>query len=138
MKPTNCFGRLRGTKPGPTPPISKQPPSAPATAAGRTLWRKWSAPSSAIISNSHNHKARALKACILRQTGRCTEALAWIGASLEIDHFNYGCLYEKALISGESADLERIDTLMHGNIENHHELALDYAAAGQWEEARIR
>ncbi len=90
----------------------------------------------ALISNSHNHKARALKACILRQTGRCDEALAWIGASLAIDPFNYGCLYEKALISGESADLERIDTLMHGNIENHHELALDYAAAGQWEEAR--
>ena len=90
----------------------------------------------ALISNSHNHKARALKATILRQLGRKAEALQWIRESLTLDPFNYGCLFEEYLLTGYAELLEHIDSLMHGNIHNYHELALDYIQAGLWSEAR--
>ena len=89
----------------------------------------------ALISNSHNHQARALKATILRRLGRHDEALTWIRESLAIDRFNYGCLYEQYLLTADKACLEHLQELMHGNIHNYHELALDYALAYQWQEA---
>lgn len=87
----------------------------------------------ALINNSHNHKARALKASVLRQLGRNEEALAWIAESYKIDRFNYGCMFEEYLLTGSHEPLERIAALMHGNVYNYHELALDYAQAGQWQ-----
>ena len=86
-----------------------------------------------LISNSHNHKARALKAIVYRKLGWCEKALAWIHCSLAIDRFNYSCLFEARLL-GDSEDLV---TLMHGNVYNYHELALDYAGAGLWQEAEM-
>lgn len=89
-----------------------------------------------LISNSHNHKARALKAALLRKLGRKEEALRWIGESYEIDPFNYGCMYEEHLLTGDEAPLLRLIELMHGNVYNYHELALDYAQAGLKAEAQ--
>ena len=88
-----------------------------------------------LISNSHNHKARALKASVLRLLNRKEEALVWIQDSIAIDRFNYGCLFEKWLITKDDEVLKRITTLMHGNVYNYHELALDYANAGLFHEA---
>ena len=88
-----------------------------------------------LISNSHNHKARALKTAILRKLGRTDDALAWIKESYEIDPFNYGCMYEEHLLTGSDEPLQRIISLMHGNVYNYHELALDYANAYLYEEA---
>lgn len=88
-----------------------------------------------LISNTHNHKARALKAAILRKLGRTDEALAWIKESYAIDPFNYGCMWEEHLITGNDEPLKRMIDLMHGNIENYHELALDYANAYLYDEA---
>ncbi|MBQ2168934.1 MAG: DUF5107 domain-containing protein, partial [Prevotella sp.] len=88
-----------------------------------------------LISNSHNHKARALKATILRKLGRKEQALSWIRESYQIDPFNYGCMFEEYLLTGSEEPLQRIVELMHGNVYNYHELALDYAQAGLWEEA---
>ena len=45
-----------------------------------------------LIGNSHNHKAHALKATILRKLGRKEQALSWIHESYQIDPFNYGCM----------------------------------------------
>ena len=86
-----------------------------------------------LINNSHNHKARTLKASVLRQLGRKEEALAWIAESYKIDRFNYGCMFEEHLLTDSHGPLKRIATLMHGNVYNYHELALDYAQAGQWQ-----
>ena len=88
-----------------------------------------------LISNTHNHKARALKAAILRKLGKKEEALAWIKESYEIDPFNYGCMWEEHLITGNDGPLHRLVTLMHDSIENYHELALDYANAYLYDEA---
>ena len=89
----------------------------------------------ALISNTHNHKARALKAAILRKLTRKEEALTWIKESYMIDPFNYGCMMEEYLLSGSEAPLQHLMELMHGNVYNYHELALDYAQAGLNDEA---
>jgi tetratricopeptide (TPR) repeat protein len=85
-----------------------------------------------LIFNSRNHKARALKAAVLRLLDRKDEALAWIEESLLLDHFNYGCRYEKYLLTGT----ETFKDLMRKSSQNYDELALDYVAAGLYEEAR--
>lgn len=88
-----------------------------------------------LISNTHNHKARALKATVLRKLHREEEALMWIKESYEVDPFNYGCMFEEYLLTGDKASLNTLMELMHGNVYNYHELALDYAQAHQWIEA---
>ena len=88
-----------------------------------------------LIHNSHNHKARALKASILRKLGKTDEALAWIHESYTIDPFNYGCMFEEHLLTGSDEPLQRLITLMHGEVCNYHELALDYAQARLFDEA---
>ena len=89
----------------------------------------------ALISNSHNHKARAMKAVALRKLGRKDEALTWIQESYKIDPFNYVCMMEEHLLTGSDAPLNRMAELMHDNICNYHETALDYAQAEQEDEA---
>ena len=83
-----------------------------------------------LISNSHNHKACAMKAVALRKLGRKDEALAWIKESYKLDPFNYVCMVEEHLLTGNREPLDRMVELMHGNIYNYHETALDYAQAG--------
>ncbi len=89
----------------------------------------------ALISNSHNHKACALKAVVLRKLERQDEALSWIQESYKIDHFNYGCMMEEYLLTGNQDVLNNLVELMHGCANNYHELALDYLQAGLEEEA---
>ena len=88
----------------------------------------------ALISNARNHKARALKAVLLRLLDKKEEALAWIQESYRVDRFNYGCMFEEHLLSESDQPLEHLKKLMHGNVYNYHELALDYAQAGLWQE----
>lgn len=83
-----------------------------------------------LIRNWHNHKARALKATILRKAGRNDEALKLIEESLGIDRFNYGCLFEKYLITGDDDTLQLLKTMMRRCANNYDEIALDYCAAG--------
>ena len=90
-----------------------------------------------LISNSHNHKARAMKAVVLRKLSRKDEALAWIQASYKIDPFNYVCMVEELLLTGSNEPLERMVELMHGNIYNYHETALDYAQADLSDEVKL-
>ena len=91
----------------------------------------------ALISNSHNHQARAMKAVALRKQGRMNEALAWIKESYRIDPFNYVCMVEEHLLTGSEEPLERMVELMHGNIYNYHETAFDYAHAELTDEATL-
>lgn len=88
-----------------------------------------------LIRNWHNHKARALKATVLRRMGRKEEALPLIEDSLAIDKFNFGCRYEKYLLTGNAADLQILKELMRGEAHNYDEIALDYCGAGCWTEA---
>lgn len=88
-----------------------------------------------LIRNWHHHKARALKTAILRKMGRKEDALRLIEDSLDIDKFNFGCRYEKYLLTGDVADLQVLKELMRGEAHNYDEIALDYCGAGCWTEA---
>lgn len=89
-----------------------------------------------LDNNWHNHKARALKAAILRKLHRHEEALALITESLRFDLFNYGCRYEQYLLTRDEAVLAEMKQLLRQSADNYDELALDYHAAGFIDEAR--
>ena len=89
-----------------------------------------------LNNNWHNHKARALKATILRKLGKTGEALMLIDESLEYDRFNYGCRYEKYLLEQDDAILAEMKTMLRKSAQNYDEVALDYCAAGLTDEAK--
>lgn len=106
--------------------------------AGRKDWEEaLSEIDKSLLRNWHNLRARHLKATILRHLNREDEALALIKDSLRIDAFNFGCRFEKYLITSDPADLNELNTLMRSEARNYEELALDYASAGCWEEALV-
>jgi len=88
-----------------------------------------------LIRNWHNHKARVLKAAILRKLVRKNDAINWIEDSLKIDLFNFGCRFEKYLLTNDSTALAEMNQLMRGEIHNYEIVALDYIAAGMYDEA---
>ncbi|MDY7395809.1 DUF5107 domain-containing protein [Aureibaculum sp. 2210JD6-5] len=88
----------------------------------------------ALIRNWHNHKARVLKVSILRSLGKTARALELIADSLALDKFNFGMYFEKYLLD-ETDALQQLKHLLRGNIHNYIEIALDYAASGQYADA---
>ena len=79
-----------------------------------------------LLRGWHNHKARALKAALLKKTGK--DYAAFAEETLKINPFNYGVLYEL----GRTTEMKE---LMHGDVNNYDELALDYVATGLKEQA---
>lgn len=88
-----------------------------------------------LIRNWHNHKARQLKTSILRKLGRKDEALALTRNSLEIDSFNMGCRFERFLLTEDENELRNMQELMQDRAHTYIEYALDFAAAGLYDEA---
>ncbi|MCD7963603.1 MAG: DUF5107 domain-containing protein [Rikenellaceae bacterium] len=89
-----------------------------------------------LIRNWHNHRARQLKASILRKLGLKQQAEKWIYQSLEIDPFNIGCLFERYLLSGDSNDLAAMNEITKdASIHPFIEYALDFTAGGFYSEA---
>lgn len=94
-----------------------------------------------LIKNYHSHSARHAKVFILRKLNKNREAAMLIDESLAIDPFNFGCLFEKYLLLSSKHNEEAKDVLLQlkqlsRNWEhNFIEYALDYAHAGQHEEA---
>lgn len=89
----------------------------------------------AISKNTQDHKALHLQLILLRILGMNRKAIQLNAIYLEEDHFNYGILYEKYLLSSELTDLQAMHTLIRGNIHNYIEYAQDYASAGFYDEA---
>ena len=102
-----------------------------------------------LIFNSCNHKARALKAVMLRKLNEAkqkgtlqmgsskelNERLALIKESLALDLFNYGVRYEQYLLTKDKDLLKELKQLLHKSSQNYDELALDYVQAGLYDEA---
>ncbi len=86
-----------------------------------------------LVCGWHNHQTRALKAAVLHRLGRDAEALAFIGESLAIDRFNYGCRFLQLLIDGSGKD--SFVALMRDEPHNYDEIALDFLRAGLRDEA---
>ena len=89
-----------------------------------------------LSNNWHNHKARALKAAILRLMGKKEDALNVCEEALKIDLFNYGCRYEQYLLTGNQVLLDEMTEMLQGLSKNYDEVALDYDAAGLHSEAQ--
>ncbi len=90
-----------------------------------------------LIHNWHNHKARQLKVSALRMLGQKEEALKWIDESLHIDRFNTGCRFEKYLLTNDDKALIELKNLTGNRVHAYIEYALDFAAAGMYEEASL-
>lgn len=95
-----------------------------------------------LVKNSHNVKARGLKAYILRQMGRNEQAGQWVRENLKVDEFDYVSAFEKVLLTDEGdgenareAVLDRMNRLMRGFSENYLQVARDYIEFGAYQEA---
>jgi len=86
----------------------------------------------ALAANWHNHRARHLKIAFLRNLGRRDEAMNECELSLRLDRMNYGAAFERMYLH---SDLGFRD-LMRDNAQTYIEVALDYAGAGLWSEAK--
>jgi len=86
----------------------------------------------ALAHNARHHQAYHLKAACLRLLGQAQAAQEACQQALALDAFNFGALYEQALLSGDDADFRQ---RMRGWANNYLELALDYAHAGLFHEA---
>lgn len=88
-----------------------------------------------LMRNWCNLRGRHLKTIVLRHLGEREKALALIEESLSYDHFNFGCCFEKYLMTEDEKDLHSLLLQMRREGHNYEELALDYASCGCWEEA---
>lgn len=96
----------------------------------------------AIDNNASNSKAYAIKAAAYRKMEQYDQAIAVSRAALARDPFNLGALFELSLAfsatfqSAEcTAALEELMKLSRGYEQNFITYALDYAAAGLYNEA---
>jgi tetratricopeptide (TPR) repeat protein len=94
-----------------------------------------------LVRNYHSHTARHLKAVLLRKQGSIQEAAALIDESLDLDPFNFGCLFEKNILYRNknqklaSQAKEQLCRLSRNWVHNYIEYAFDYAHAGLYDEA---
>lgn len=95
-----------------------------------------------LLRNYHSPAARHLKTAILHKMAKLKEAMTFLEASLLVDPFNFGCLYERYSIQLEAGDLSASEAslnhlvqLMRQDVHNYIESALEYAQSGLFKEA---
>lgn len=90
-----------------------------------------------LVRNTHNVKARALKAYLLRRLGRTAEARALIGENLKVDSFDYVSRLESAYLEPDrQAEIRtKISRLARGFHENYLMAARHYGEFGAYEAA---
>ncbi len=85
-----------------------------------------------LVKNSHNVKARGLKAVLLRKLNRVEAAEKWREENLELDAFDYVTLFENVLAE---KDADEFQERSRGFYETYLQTARDYAEYGCLEEA---
>lgn len=95
-----------------------------------------------LVRNSHNYKARHLRAALLRKLGKLAKAVAYAEETIALDTLDFGSAWERGLAltalgnnaraEDAEADLAR---LMRNDAHNYMNLAADYAEAGLYAEA---
>ncbi len=95
-----------------------------------------------LTRNQNSHTTRHLKAIILRKMERLDAAALWNQESLQIDAFNYGCLYEQYVLARQvtnvelaASSMQELQKRLFNSPHYYLEYALDYAQAGAYEEA---
>lgn len=91
----------------------------------------------ALVKNTHNIKARGLKAYLLRKLGKEEQAAAWIAENLKLDPFDYVSCNEQIALS--DWDKPKLRAALNGKMRNFQQnylmTARDYAEFGAYEEA---
>lgn len=94
----------------------------------------------ALIRNSHNMKARNLKAALLRHLGRIEEAKGIISETQRIDPLDFNSMNEMILLEANKESKEqrikKFNELLHDNHNTSIELAIDYIESGMYREAQ--
>jgi tetratricopeptide (TPR) repeat protein len=85
----------------------------------------------ALDRNARHYKARHLKIALLRRRGDVDRAIEETAVSLGYDPLEYNALWERFLLRSEHA----FHQISQGDVHTCIEIALDYAHAGQWDEA---
>lgn len=89
----------------------------------------------ALVKNSHNVKARGLKAVLLRKLNKIAAAKEWVAENLELDGFDMVSCYEEYLLERPETKAEAMSGLFRGFEEYYLLTAIDYAEGGFYEEA---
>lgn len=93
-----------------------------------------------IVRNLHHMKARNLKTALLRKIGKKEEAKVFILETQKIDPLDFNSTWEQILLNETREEKEALKAqftkFLHGNFNTSIELALDYAEAGLYEEAK--
>jgi len=86
-----------------------------------------------LIKNSHNIKARGLKALLLRKLGKVKEAKAYLVENIEVDTFDYLSRFEQRYLNG-TGNAETL-AFMRNEPNTFIAIASDYAAYSCFAEA---
>ena len=94
-----------------------------------------------LVKNYHSHTARHIKAIILRKLNQLKSAAIIIEDSLQLDPFNFGCLFEKYLLFQHNDEqaakkaIEELKKISRKWVHNFIEYSFDYAHCGLFSEA---
>ncbi len=102
-------------------------------AAGSRFHRALEHVERALVKNSHNVKARGLKAYLLRSVGAVTAAVEWTRENLELDPFDFVSGDQRAAAGVMSP--AKLKKRMRGFTENILSMARDYMEFGAYPEA---
>ena len=87
----------------------------------------------ALVKNTHNIKARGLKAYLLRKLGEPECGATWVAENLELDPFDFVSCNEQVILG--RADRAALNNKMRNFQENYLMTARDYAEFGAYSEA---
>jgi tetratricopeptide (TPR) repeat protein len=88
-----------------------------------------------LLTNINNLKARALKASLLRKTGRGEEARAVVSEALAIDRLDFRMMAERFLASRHEQDLDEYLNALEGDAQTLLDVSYDLAWAGLGDDA---
>ena len=89
-----------------------------------------------LVRNSHNIKARGLKAALLGKLGRKEEEAALLSENLSLDPFDYVSGFLRVWLNGDrKEDMDALEVRMRGFHENYLMTARDFLEWGMADEA---
>jgi len=88
-----------------------------------------------LMKNTHNIKARGLKAYLLRNLDKDKEAELFLEESLQIDPFDFVSMHELYLLTKKEMIFNQMKILKRDFTENDLMIARDYAEFGAYEQA---
>lgn len=89
----------------------------------------------ALIRNTHNHCALAVKTLALYRMGMKDAAIHAADDALAVDPFNFAALWLRVLAAGDDADKRRLIELMRDEDRNYNTTAVELMNAGGYTEA---